>query len=98
MPPVWAEGGLWSCVKDLGTWISFQLRAYRDPEPDLPVLAATSLRQMHGPRYLADDQWTEAWGISWCGTRQDDVTWIGHSGGIPGFITLSRVNPGVHSA
>ena len=50
--------------------------------PDPPP--AGSLREMHKPRYLADDQWTQAWGISWCGTRQDEVTWIGHSGGIPG--------------
>ena len=30
-PPVWAEGGLWSCVQDLARWISFQLRAYTRP-------------------------------------------------------------------
>ena len=28
-PPVWAEGGLWSCVLDLARWISFQLRLHR---------------------------------------------------------------------
>jgi CubicO group peptidase (beta-lactamase class C family) len=27
MPPVWAEGGLWSNVADLGRWLSFQLAA-----------------------------------------------------------------------
>jgi CubicO group peptidase (beta-lactamase class C family) len=29
MPPVWAEGGLWSTVADLGRWLSFQLGASR---------------------------------------------------------------------
>jgi CubicO group peptidase (beta-lactamase class C family) len=29
--------------------------------------------------------WAEAWGISWCATRQDDAVWIGHSGGVPGL-------------
>ena len=72
MPPVWAEGGLWSCVDDLASWLSFQLRAHRDPAAPSPVLSAASLRQMHKPRYLAGDDWTEAWGISWCATRQDD--------------------------
>jgi CubicO group peptidase (beta-lactamase class C family) len=109
MPPVWAEGGLWSCVPDLGRWVSFQLRAYREPAVadaavpgaavrdaallDAAVLDAASVREMHKPRYLADDQWTEAWGISWCGTRREDVTWIGHSGGIPGFTSTICFDP-----
>jgi CubicO group peptidase (beta-lactamase class C family) len=49
---------------DLASWISFQLRAYREPAATSPVLDAGSLREMHRPRYLADDQWTQAWGIS----------------------------------
>ena len=73
-PPVWAEGGLWSCVQDLARWIAFHLRAYTGPAADSPVLAAASLREMHKPRYLADDDWTSAWGISWCADRQDDVS------------------------
>jgi CubicO group peptidase (beta-lactamase class C family) len=87
MSPVWAEGGLWSCTEDLARWISFQLCAYREPSVDSPVLAAASLREMHKPRYLADDGWSRAWGISWCGDRRDDVTWIQHSGGLPGFTS-----------
>jgi len=94
MSPVWAEGGLWSCVPDLAAWISFQLRAYREPAADSPVLAAASLREMHKPRYLADDGWTRAWGISWCGNRVDDVTWIQHSGGLPGFTSTVCFDPG----
>ena len=93
-PPVWAEGGLWSCVQDLARWISFQLRAYTGPAADSPVLAAASLREMHKPRYLADDDWTSAWGISWCADRQDDVSWIQHSGGLPGFTTSVCFDPG----
>ena len=30
-PPVWAEGGLWSCVQDLARWVGFQLRAHTGP-------------------------------------------------------------------
>jgi CubicO group peptidase (beta-lactamase class C family) len=94
MSPVWAEGGLWSCVEDLARWISFQLRAYTEPAADSPVLAAASRREMHKPRYLADDGWTQAWGISWCGNRRDDVVWIQHSGGLPGFTTSVCFDPG----
>ncbi len=93
MPPVWAEGGLWSCVDDLARWVSFQLRAYTEPEATAPVLDAASLRAMHKARYLADDQWTEAWGISWCGTRRDDTVWTGHTGGIPGFTSAICFDP-----
>ena len=30
MPPIWAEGGLWSTVEDLARWLSFQLAAHAD--------------------------------------------------------------------
>jgi CubicO group peptidase (beta-lactamase class C family) len=93
MPPVWAEGGLWSCVEDLAKWVSFQLRAYRDDAATSPTLTAASLREMHNPRYLADDHWTQAWGISWCGTRRDDGIWIGHAGGVPGFTSAICFDP-----
>jgi CubicO group peptidase (beta-lactamase class C family) len=93
MPPAWAEGGLWSCVEDLATWLSFQLRAHRQHAAESTVLSAASLRQMHKPRYLAGDGWAEAWGISWCATRQDDAVWIGHSGGVPGYTSTVCFDP-----
>ncbi len=92
MPPIWAEGGLWSCVRDLATWLSCQLRAHRGG-PGPPVLAAASLREMHRPRYLAGDDWAEAWGISWCARRLDSGTWITHAGGVPGFTTAVCFDP-----
>jgi CubicO group peptidase (beta-lactamase class C family) len=91
--PVWAEGGLWSCVQDMAGWISFQLRAYTDPAANAPVLAAASRREMHKPRYLADDAWTQARGISWSGQRRDDVIWIQHGGGLPGHTTSVCFDP-----
>jgi Beta-lactamase len=57
------------------------------------VLDAASLREMHKPRYLADDQWAPAWGISWCATRRDDTVWTGHGGGIPGFTSAICFDP-----
>jgi len=91
MPPVWAEGGLWSSVADLARWLSFHIQAHpagSDSEvADSPVLSAATRREMHKPRYLSDEEWTTAWGISWYSMRKDDVTWVQHSGGLPGFAS-----------
>jgi CubicO group peptidase (beta-lactamase class C family) len=91
MPPVWAEGGLWSTIADIGRWLSFQLAAHpRLPASetevaDSPVLSAATRREMHKPRYLSDEEWSSAWGVSWYSVRKDDVTWVQHSGGLPGY-------------
>jgi CubicO group peptidase (beta-lactamase class C family) len=90
MPPLWAEGGLWSTVSDLARWLSFQLAAHPAvtadrAEAESPVLSAATRREMHKPRYLSDEEWSSAWGISWYSVRKDDVTWVQHSGGLPGF-------------
>ena len=90
MPPLWAEGGLWSTVSDLARWLSFQLAAHPEVTADggqaeSPVLAAATRREMHKPRYLSDEEWSSAYGISWYAVRKDDVTWVQHSGRLPGF-------------
>ncbi len=54
-------------------------------QAESPVLAAAIRREMHKPRYLSDEEWSSAWGISWYSARKDDVTWVQHSGGLPGF-------------
>jgi D-alanyl-D-alanine carboxypeptidase len=84
---VWAEGGLWSCVEDLARWISFQFTE------GSPVLAASTLKEMHTARYLGNEEWTEAWGITWYAMRKDGVTWVQHSGGIHGFETNICFDP-----
>ena len=84
---VWAEAGLWSCVGDLARWISFQF------SDDSPVLASSSLKEMHTARYLGNEEWTEAWGSSWYAARKDGVTWVQQSGGMHGFITNICFDP-----
>jgi CubicO group peptidase (beta-lactamase class C family) len=83
----WSEAGLWSSVEDLARWLVFQLGAYAVPEVDSPILSSGTLRTMHKPRYLENELWIRAWGISWYGVRRDDGIWIQHSGGWQGFIT-----------
>lgn len=72
-PAIYAEGGLWSCVEDLARWIVFQLGD--DP----------TLREMQRPRYLADEAWTEAFGLAWYALRRNERVWITHSGALHGF-------------
>lgn len=93
MPAVWAEGGLASCVEDLGSWISFNIAAYGDDQPGATVVSAATLREMHRPRYLADDDWAQAWGLGWSGRRAGEVTWICHGGFIPGFTSAVCFEP-----
>ncbi len=92
-PQLWAEGGLWSCIDDLLTWVSAQLGAYRAAGPRPVILSAASLREMHAPRYLEANDWTRAWGLSWCAVRRDETVWIQHSGRLPGFSTAVCFNP-----
>jgi D-alanyl-D-alanine carboxypeptidase len=92
-PTVWAEGGLWSCVEDLARWLSFQLREDGGPRKDAQVLAGQTLKEMHTARYLGNDEWTEAWCISWYAVRREDVAWVQHSGGLHGFITNVCFDP-----
>ena len=93
MPPLWAEGGLWSTVEDLARWVSFQLAAHAgdtsagDASPGSDVLPSATRREMHKPRYLSDEEWSTAWGITWYSVRKDNVTWVQHSGGLPGFTS-----------
>jgi CubicO group peptidase (beta-lactamase class C family) len=93
MPPVWAEGGLWSSAADLARWIAFQLGAHQNQSGDPQLLAPQTVREMHRPRYLADESWTRARGISWCGVRRDDGVWIEHAGGLPGFTSELCFDP-----
>ena len=92
-PPVWAEGGLWSCTEDVARWVSFQLRREDAPRRGPSVLAGSTLDEMHTARYLGDDMWTEAWGIAWYARRRGDVIWVQHGGGVYGFNTSVCFDP-----
>jgi D-alanyl-D-alanine carboxypeptidase len=93
MPPVWAEGGLWSSVEDLARWLSFQFGTDAGPRPGAQILSGRTLKEMHTPRYLVDEAWTEAWCVAWYAMRRGDVVWVQHSGGLPGFTTNLCFDP-----
>ena len=69
---MWAEGGLWSSVEDLGRWLSFQFRkdgGVREGEHPCRRGAERDAQA----RYLGDDTWTEAFCISWYEGRKGEV-------------------------
>ncbi len=81
-----ADGGLWSTVEDLGTWLGQQLRA--DPAAEVgpgQVLAGRTLAEMHRPTWVADEKWTVAQGLGWYGARKGETILIGHAGALWGF-------------
>jgi CubicO group peptidase (beta-lactamase class C family) len=92
-PSVWAEGGLWSCVEDLARWVVFQLREDGGTRGGDQVLDGATLREMHRPRYLGDEAWTEAWCLAWYAVRRDDVIWVQHSGSLHGFTSNVCFDP-----
>jgi D-alanyl-D-alanine carboxypeptidase len=93
IPMVFAEGGLWSCVEDLARWLGAQFREEGGDRGDAQILAGSTLKEMHRPRYLGDEKWTEAWCIGWYAIRKEEVVWIQHSGGLPGFSSNICFHP-----
>ncbi|HET7338553.1 MAG TPA: serine hydrolase domain-containing protein [Candidatus Dormibacteraeota bacterium] len=80
-PTIYSEGGLWSCVDDLGRWISYQ---FTDD---------ATLREMHKPRYITDEEWTQAWCIGWYALRRDRTVWVVHTGSLHGFSSAVCFRP-----
>ena len=52
-----------------------------------------TLAEMHRPRYLGDEAWTQAWGIAWYAVRQGEMVWVQHAGSLHGFITNVCFDP-----
>lgn len=92
-PSIRAEGGLWSCVEDLARWLSFQFREDGGARDGAQVLAGSTLREMHTPRYIGNEEWTEAWCIAWYARRRGEAVWIMHSGSLHGFRTCTCFDP-----
>lgn len=75
-------GGICSTLTDMATWHGF-LAA-----PDAEILSPDSVEEMVQPQTMADPAgWTQAYGLGLQLIRRDDRTWVGHTGGHPGFIT-----------
>lgn len=75
-------GGLASTPTDMARWSSF----VADPVPE--VLAADTLEEMCEPQIMTDRQrWTGAFGLGFMLVRSGTRTYVGHTGGWPGFVS-----------
>ena len=75
-------GAICSTMTDMARWHGF-LAA-----PDDALLSPDTVEEMVQPQILADTEgWTQAYGLGFQIIRKDGHTWIGHTGGHPGFIT-----------
>jgi CubicO group peptidase (beta-lactamase class C family) len=87
-------GGLWSCVDDLATWVTWLDDACpaRDAPDDGP-LARASRREMHQTHRVSGRDRGYGFGLT---QLHDDRfgTIVGHSGGLPGYGSNMRWLPG----
>jgi D-alanyl-D-alanine carboxypeptidase len=91
-----AAGQLYSSVNDLAKWITLQLTAeprglVANDAPESPVLSRASLFEMQQPLYL-EPNWSAGYGVSWLSARKGDNVFVGHSGGVHGFLTRILFN------
>jgi CubicO group peptidase (beta-lactamase class C family) len=87
-----AEGGMVSCVADLARWLAFWTER-DDDDSHVAVLTHASRREMRTARFLADEQWSSAFGLGWYAARKDDVVWVQHGGSLPGYQSLACFEP-----
>ena len=93
-----AEGGLLASVAGLAPWASLQFRTAVLERAGAQVLAGPSLAEMHRPRRLVDEGWTEAQGLAWYCTRTLSGVVVGHTGGTFGFKSRLVFHPGARIA
>jgi CubicO group peptidase (beta-lactamase class C family) len=78
-------GGLWSTVSDMASYLAFVA------EPG-DVLATETLDEMCRTVIMRDRTWTSGHGLGWMLVRHGDRVVVGHSGGMPGFVTGVKVD------
>jgi CubicO group peptidase (beta-lactamase class C family) len=75
-------GGLASTATDMARWSSFVA------DPVAEVLSPDTLEEMCEPQIMMDRQrWTGAFGLGFMLVRSGTRTYVGHTGGWPGFIS-----------
>ena len=85
-----AAAGFTSSVNDLAAFASWQFALLENGDDD--VLAANTLREMHRVHWV-DPDWETTWGLGFNVRRDDNLTFVSHGGGCPGYITSFTMIP-----
>jgi CubicO group peptidase (beta-lactamase class C family) len=82
-------GALWSTVDDLTRWAAFLVEGRDD------IVRADTLEEMAQVQIMTDPlTWSMAWGLGFQLIRRGDRIMVGHTGGMPGFVTGLFVDRG----
>ena len=82
-----AAGQLYSSVTDLAKWIGFQVDSDNES-----VLSQKSKAEMWRPQFL-ENGWRAGFCLPWFAHRLGDHVYLGHGGGIHGFLTEIFFDP-----
>lgn len=82
--------GFASSVPDLARFAMWQFRLLSQGGSE--VLRASTLREMHRVQWV-DPDWKTTWGLGFEVSHEKDRTFVGHSGGCPGYYTHVRLEP-----
>jgi len=87
-------GMLWSTVADLALFIAFAMTADRWSDAAHAVLSPRSLAEMQDCRIADGGSPPSYQGLAWYAAPAPDGTlWLGHAGGVPGFISRTLFRP-----
>lgn len=86
-----AATGLTSTLNDMAKYVSAQFR--RGPRGGAQIASSGSFREMHRVRSV-EENWTSGSGLGFITNRIKDKSYVGHSGGYPGYTTQTLFQPG----
>jgi CubicO group peptidase (beta-lactamase class C family) len=79
-------GGLWSTVADMARYAAYVA------QPDDRVVRPETIDEMCRPLIMTDvDGWSGAYGLGFGMGRRGERVYVGHGGGMPGYLTGLRV-------
>lgn len=85
-----AATGLTSDLRDMARFVSAQFR--KGPRGGDQILSSGSMREMQRVRSV-EETWRNGTGLGFQTQRINDKSYVGHSGGYPGYITQTLFQP-----
>ena len=100
LPPFDTRGvasaaGFTSTANDLARFAAWQFRLLRSEKPE--ILRASTLRDMQRVQFT-DPAFKTTRGLGFVVARRNDQTYVGHSGGCPGYKTTLSLRPETETA